>query len=73
MAFKMKKSPMQRNFPGAFKKETNLPEEEQSAINLKKRQKEIEEAFSSNYQNDPDFKRDQRLKVIKLTRGNLKK
>ena len=37
------------------------------------RQREVDKAFSSNYQKDPAVKRDQRLKEIKLTRENLKK
>ena len=39
MAFKMKASaegPFKKNFPSAFKTETNLPEEEQTRINKKK-------------------------------------
>ena len=69
MAFKMKGGPMKRNFPGAFKKETNHPLEEKH----NKRQQEIDEAFSSNFQSDPNVKRDQRLKEIKLTLDNLNK
>lgn len=60
---------------GAFKKETNLPEEEQSRISQEKRQREVDKAFSTRVMEGkiPAVKRDQRLKEIKLTRENLRK